>query len=588
METLLRNKTSSIVNKLYGPNFTEGEITVNQTPEEFTGDFTVVIFPFVKVAKKKPEDVGNELGNELLKEIPELESFNVVKGFVNLKLKDEFWLKFLNETHDEKFFSFSPTGKKIMVEYCGPNTNKPLHLGHIRNIFIGYSVAEILKAAGNEVVKVNIYNDRGIHICKSMLAYKKFGNGETPESSGIKGDHLVGKYYVKFDEELKTEITSLTAKGIAEDEAKKIAPLNLEVKEMLLKWEAGDKEVRAMWEMMNGWVYDGFEKTFTRIGCDFAKHYKESDHYLAGKKIVEEGLKKNIFHRRDDGAVVVDLTSDGLDEKVLQRSDGTSVYITQDMGTADARYRDYSCERMIYTVANEQDYHFKVLKLVCEKLGRPYAEGIYHLSYGMVDLPSGRMKSREGTVVDADDLIDEMEETAREQTLLLGKIENFTDDEAQKLYHQLGMGALKFFILKVDPKKRMVFNPQESIDFHGFTGPFVQYTHARINSVLRKAGDFSASSKNISALNTEERKLLQQIYQYKNTVSEAAKNLDPALLAIYLYQLAKSFNSFYAAHSILNAENDELKKFRLSLAQQTANIISRGLKLLGIDSPERM
>ncbi len=589
MEQLLREKTATIVNNLYGTNFSAQEITVSQTAKEFVGDFTVVIFSFVKIAKKNPAEVGKEIGDAIQKEITDIESYNVVKGFVNFKLKNEFWNNFLlKASADENFFLLPLTNKKIMVEYAGPNTNKPLHLGHIRNIFIGYSVSEILKAAGNEVVKVNIYNDRGIHICKSMLAYQKYGNKETPQTKNIKGDHLVGNYYVKFDQELKIQIAGLMAKGMKEEEANKNAPLNIEAKEMLLKWEAGDSEVRALWEMMNGWVYEGFNKTYNLIGCDFNKHYKESDTYLLGKKIVEEGLKKNIFYKRLDGAVCVDLTTDGLNEKVLIRSDGTSVYITQDLGTADLRYKDFEPNQMIYTVANEQDYHFKVLKLVTEKLEKKYAAGINHLSYGMVDLPSGRMKSREGTVVDADDLIEEMIRTAKEQTIELGKTENFTEVEAEKLYYELGMGALKFFILKVDPRKRMIFNPKESIDFHGFTGPFIQYTYARIQSVKRKAGiDFKSSSPIIKA-NDSELQLLTQLYLYPNIINEAANNLDPALLANHIYLIAKSFNSFYADNSITQAETEELKNYRLLLSDLTGAILKRGMKLLGIEVPERM
>ena len=594
MEQKLKEATAFIVNSLYGTNYSAGEITVTQTTKEFEGDFTVVIFSFVKVARKKPEEVGNEIGEALMKEIHDIESFNVVKGFVNLKLKEEYWKKFLAEAISNKeYFSLPHTEKKIMVEYGGPNTNKPLHLGHLRNILIGYSVSEILKAAGNTVVKVNIYNDRGIHICKSMLAYKLFGDGETPESAEKKGDHLVGDYYVKFDSELKKQIAGLMTQGMSEDDAKKNAPLNLQVKEMLLQWEAGDNKVRALWQMMNNWVYDGFEETYSRIGCDFNKHYKESETYLHGKTLVEEGLQKNIFQKKTDGAVSVDLTADGLDEKILLRADGTSVYITQDMGTADLRYNDFSCDQMIYTVANEQDYHFKVLKLVMQHLQKKYADGIFHLSYGMVDLPSGKMKSREGTVVDADELITEMEHTAKQKTLELGKTGGFTDEESEKLFHTLGMGALKFFILKVDPLKRIIFNPEESIDFHGFTGPFIQYTYARIQSLKRKAGiendllEAETDFQNIS-INADERMLLRMIHDYKSVITEAAEKHEPSSVANYTYHLAKSFNAYYAETSIAKAETPELLNFRMQLASLTGNIIERGLKLLGIEAPERM
>ncbi|MEI7801456.1 MAG: arginine--tRNA ligase, partial [Bacteroidota bacterium] len=470
----------------------------------------------------------------------------------------------------------------------GPNTNKPLHLGHLRNILIGYSVAEILKAAGNTVMKVNIYNDRGVHICKSMLAYQKFGKGETPKSSGKKGDHLIGDYYVKFDQELKIQIAGLMTGGMSEEDAKKNAPLNIEVKEMLLQWESDDVTVRALWQLMNSWVYEGFEETFQQIGCDFDKHYKESDTYLLGKNIVEEGLTKNVFFKKPDGSVWVDLKPDGLDEKLLLRADGTSVYITQDIGTADVRSHDFDFEQMIYTVATEQNYHFQVLKLVLEKLGRKYAPGVFHLAYGMVDLPTGRMKSREGTVVDADDLIEEMVRTAKEQTLELGKIENFETEEAEKLFHQLGMGALKFFILKVGPLKRMIFNPQESIDFHGFTGPFIQYTYARIQSLKHKAGTNYQLSSPAVLPNDSERQLLLQLYLYPSIIKEAAANLDPALLANHIYHLAKGFNSFYAENSVLQADTEEQKNFRLLLSDLTGSVIKRGMKLLGIEVPERM
>lgn len=591
MEERIRTRTSEIVKKLYGQEFSDSQILINQTPPEFEGDFTVVIFPFTKVSRKNPEATANEIGAELKNQITEIESFNVVKGFLNLKIADSYWIEFLlKEAGNRQFGLFPSNGKSVMVEYAGPNTNKPLHLGHLRNILIGYSIAEILQAAGNKVVRVNIYNDRGVHICKSMLAYQQFGHNETPESAGIKGDHLVGDYYVKFEKELRKQIAELTAKGVTEEEAKRNAPLQKEVQEMLVQWEKGDVTVRNLWSRMNGWVYKGFEETFEKLGCDFQKHYHESDTYLHGKKIVEEGLDRKIFFRKPDGSVWIDLTAEGLDEKLLLRADGTSVYITQDLGTADLRYKDFGTERMIYTVATEQDYHFKVLKLVCEKLGMPYAEGIYHLSYGMVDLPSGRMKSREGTVVDADDLIAEMEETAQKHTLDLGKVEGFSDDEAQKLYHRLGMGALKFYILKIDPKKRMIFNPEESIDFHGFTGPFIQYTYARIQSVKRKVGayDSPTTASFEKLLHASEKKLLLQLYLYPKTVLEAAEKLEPSLIANHIYHLAKQFNSFYAELSINNAETEELKKFRLQLADFTGEVIKKGMKLLGIEVPERM
>lgn len=595
MEHIIREKTIQIAEKLYGQKFSDAQVLINQTPPEFEGDFTVVVFPFTKVSRKNPEVTANEIGAELKKQLNEIESFNVVKGFLNLKITNSYWLHFFSEKSKKENFGFFPSnGKSVMVEYAGPNTNKPLHLGHVRTILIGYSVSEILAAAGNKVVKVNIYNDRGVHICKSMLAYQKFGNRETPESANIKGDHLVGDYYVKFEKELRKQIAELVSSGMSEEDAKKNSPLQKEVQEMLVKWEEGDAAVRQLWNKMNGWVYKGFEETFTKLGCDFQKHYHESETYLLGKKVVEEGLARKIFFKKADGSVWIDLSADGLDEKLLLRADGTSVYITQDLGTADLRYKDFGTERMIYTVASEQDYHFKVLKLVCEKLERPYAKGIYHLSYGMVDLPSGRMKSREGTVVDADDLITEMETTAAKHTQELGKIENFNPDELTQLYHQLGMGALKFYILKVDPKKKMVFNPEESIDFHGFTGPFIQYTYARIQSVKKKAGkemnqlseqtDFSG----IKNLHSAEKALLLQLHNFPGTVLEAAGKLEPSLIANYTYQLAKQFNAFYSELSILHAETEELKNFRLQLAGFTGEVIKKGMKLLGIEVPERM
>ncbi len=589
MEDILRGKTVEVVEKLYGQKFSAEQVLINETPKEFEGDFTIVIFPFTKVARKSPEATANEIGAELKALIPEIESFNSVKGFLNLKLTDAYWINFLsNKAKDKKYGLFPSNNKTVMVEYGGPNTNKPLHLGHVRNILIGHSLSEILTAAGNKVIKVSIYNDRGVHICKSMLAYEKFGHNETPESEGIKGDHLVGDYYVKFETELRKQIAGLMSNGMPEDEAKKKAPLALEVQQMLLKWEQGDEAVRALWNKMNGWVYKGFEETFVKLGAEFDKHYHESETYLLGKKIVEDELKKGLFFQKPDGSIWVDLTGEGLDEKLLLRADGTSVYITQDLGTADLRYKDYGVERMIYTVASEQDYHFKVLKLVSEKLGRPYAAGIYHLSYGMVDLPTGKMKSREGTVVDADDLIEEMENTAQEQTVQLGKIENFTEEEAQKLYHNLGMGALKFYILKVDPKKRMTFNPAESIDFHGFTGPFIQYTYARIQSVKRKAGGVPSGKPPIDSLQPPERQLLLQLHLYPHIVQEAANKLEPSLVANYIYHLAKLFNSFYGELSIINAENESAKNFRLQLADFTGEVVKKGMKLLGIEVPERM
>jgi arginyl-tRNA synthetase len=556
IEQLLREKTASALFELYHHQVSNDQIAVNIPPHDFPYDFTIVAFPFSRIAKKSPEQTTNEIGRALITLISELESFDAVKGFLNLRFKDEFWIEFLQKTKDNNSFGeFPSTGKKVLIEYCGPNTNKPLHLGHLRNIFIGFSISNILKAAGNNIIKANIYNDRGVHICKSMLAYQKYGNHETPESSGEKGDHLVGEYYVRFEQELKMQMNKLMNEGLPEEEARKQAPLNQEISEMLLKWEDGDIEVRNLWNTLNHWVYQGFEETYLKIGNDFDKAYMESDTYLRGKSIVEEGLNKGIFFKKTDGSVWVDLNDEGLAEKLLIRADGTSVYITQDLGTADMRYEDYHPHGMIYTVANEQDHHFKVLKIVCKKLNRPYAEGIHHLSYGLVYLPSGRMKTREGTVVDADELIDEMDEAAAKKTSELGKIENFSEQDLLKLHHTLGMGALKFFILKVDPKKKMLFNPEESIDFQGFTGPFIQYTYARICSVLRKGAEKKEGDKNVpprrDRLESKERAVLMQVYHYPSTILEAASKYEPSTLANYLYQLAKDYNHFYAELPIL-------------------------------------
>ncbi|MGB3076453.1 MAG: arginine--tRNA ligase, partial [Chitinophagales bacterium] len=546
MQSLLKEKTAQIVSQLYGQEVLPDQVQVNIPPKDFPFDFTIVAFAFSKLAKKTPDQTASEIGTHLINEIPELDRYEVVKGFLNLRLKDSYWINvFSDQVNTPVFGSLPSTGKKVMVEYCGPNTNKPLHLGHLRNIFIGHSMAAILKAEGNDVIKVNIYNDRGVHICKSMLAYQKYGHHETPESTGEKGDHLVGEYYVRFEQELRKQIKGLVESGLTEEAAKKAAPLNIEISEMLLKWEQGDVEVRNLWQTLNQWVYQGFEETYRKIGNDFDKAYMESATYLLGKSIVAEGLEKNIFFKKPDGSVWIDLTAEGLDQKVLLRADGTSVYITQDLGTADLRYKDYAPDVMMYTVANEQDYHFKVLKLVCQKLGRPYANGIYHLNYGLVDLPTGRMKTREGTVVDADDLLDEMDATAAQKTKEVGKIEHFSIEAQHQLFHQLGLGALKFFILKVDPRKKMIFNPEESIDFHGFTGPFIQYTHARICSVLRKAKERNIlieGKANIASIDPIERQLIMLLNEYPAIIQEAATKFEPSTLANYLYQLAKEYN----------------------------------------------
>lgn len=589
IENILTGESKEALKTLYGSEVNEKQIQLQKTRSEFKGDLTLVVFPFLKISRKSPEDTAHEIGNYLVEKSLLVEGYNVIKGFLNLEISEQYWLDFFkNEINNAGFGAAKPTGEKIVVEYCGPNTNKPLHLGHIRNMLLGYATANVLEMAGNEVHKVNIYNDRGIAICKSMLAWQKFGNGETPESSEMKGDHLVGKYYVEFDQVYKKQIDELKAIGASEEEAKKQAPLMKEAQEMLVKWEQDDKETVALWNKMNDWVYAGFEQTFDKLGVDFEKHYKESDYYLAGKTLVNEGLDKNIFFKKDNGSVWVDLQEDGLDEKLLLRSDGTSVYITQDMGIAEARYRDFIFDRSVYVVANEQDYHFKVLQLVLKKLGKSYAEGIYHLSYGMVDLPSGKMKSREGTVVDADDLIQEMIDTAAKHTQELGKIEGFSDEEAKELYQKIGLGALKYFMLRVDPKKRMLFNPEESIDFHGNTGPFVQYTHARIQSVLKKAGKKNPVIPNNYKMNEIEHEHLKLIHDFPGIIQSAANDMNPAAVAAFAYDLAKSYNKLYAECPILKAESIDQKAFRLALSKFTANVIAKTFKLLGIQVPDKM
>jgi arginyl-tRNA synthetase len=576
------------VKALYQTDLNATDISLQPTRKEFEGQITIVTFPFTKISRKSPEQTGAEIGEYLKNEIDEIAGFNVIKGFLNISLADGYWLnKFYNEILPDDFASPKPNGKKVMVEYSSPNTNKPLHLGHVRNNLLGYSVAEILKADGYEVVKTNLVNDRGIHICKSMLAWQKFGNGETPESAGEKGDHLVGKYYVLFDKEYKKQIDEIKAFGQTEEEAKKNAPIIKEAQEMLQQWEAGNEEVINLWKTMNLWVYDGFGKTYDALGVNFDKFYYESNTYLLGKDIVEEGLKNGVFFKKDDGSVWIDLTADGLDQKLVLRSDGTSVYMTQDMGTAQLKYKDFHMDESIYVVGNEQDYHFKVLFLILEKLGKSWAKGLYHLSYGMVDLPSGKMKSREGTVVDADDLIAEMEQTAKEQTEALGKVENYSEAEKSALYHTIGMGALKYFLLKVDPKKRLLFDPNESVDFQGHTGPFIQYTHARIRSVLSRAEGSNQRAK-INSLEAVERDLILTLNQFPETITQAAAGHSPAVIANYVYELAKAFNKFYHEKSILQAEDDTTKQFRLQLSAASAKVIKKSMGLLGIEVPERM
>ncbi len=562
------------------------------TRKDFEGDITLVTFPMLRQLKTNPLKLGEEIGNYLADNVAEISGFNVVKGFLNIVLSDAYFLDFFNEMKNREDFGIIPAAEDaqgIMVEYSSPNTNKPLHLGHIRNILLGFSVAEILSAAGNKSYKTQIINDRGIHICKSMLAWELFGNGETPESTGLKGDKLVGNYYVKFDQEYKKEVSELMeTKGISEEAAKAEAPILVEAKQMLLKWEAGDPEVVALWEKMNQWVYDGFEKTYDALGVDFDKNYYESDTYLLGKDVVNQGLEKGVFYKKEDGSVWIDLTEEGLDEKIVLRSDGTAVYMTQDIGTAIQRVKDFDINGMVYTVGNEQDYHFKVLFLILKKLGFDWADYLYHLSYGMVDLPSGKMKSREGTVVDADDLIAEMTETARNISEELGKLDGYTETEKEELYRMIGLGALKYYILKVDPKKRILFNPEESVDFQGNTGPFIQYTYARIQSIIRKADfDFQKSIEDYQ-FHEKERSLIKQLQLYPETIQLAAENHSPALIANYTYELVKEFNSFYQNVTILGTEDLSEKTLRVQLANSVGNVIKSSFSLLGIQVPERM
>ncbi len=591
MSDTLISSIQEVLKELYVQEVAEGQIQLQKTRKDFEGDVTLVAFPLLRISKKGPEQTGEEIGNALVGKVAEIEKFNVVKGFLNLSFTASFWVSELAKISKTENYGFRPKGdhsRNIMVEYSSPNTNKPLHLGHIRNNLLGYSVAEILKANGHEVKKVQIINDRGIHICKSMLAWQKFGEGETPQSSGLKGDKLVGKYYVEFDKHYKKQIAELVDSGKTEDEAKAEASMVVEAREMLQKWEAGDEEVRTLWAKMNGWVYDGFDKTYNRLGVDFDQLYYESDTFLIGRDLVKKGVEDGLFFQKEDGSIWVDLTDDGLDQKLLLRSDGTAVYMTQDIGTAKLRVDDWpELNQLIYTVGNEQDYHFKVLFLILQKLGFDWAKNCYHLSYGMVDLPSGKMKSREGTVVDADDLMDEMHETAKAQTIEKGKLEGMSDEEANELFEMLGLGALKYFMLKVDPKKRMLFNPAESIDMQGNTGPFIQYTHARIQSVLRKAGSTSAISE-MESINENERALIRWISQYPEVVQQAGDEYSPALIANYIYELAKEYNTFYHECPILIEEDENVKSLRLAISSMTAKIIASGMKLLGAQVPDRM
>ncbi|WP_028283813.1 arginine--tRNA ligase [Olleya marilimosa] len=564
------------------------------TRKEFAGDITVVVFPMLRVVKGNPVQIGEAIGNYLVDNVAEVEGFNVVKGFLNLEIQASYFINYFNSIKDQETFGFvdaSAENKAVMVEYSSPNTNKPLHLGHIRNNLLGYSVAEILKASGKKVYKTQIINDRGIHICKSMLAWQRFGHGETPESTGLKGDKLVGNYYVKFDQEYKKEIAALIAEGKTEDDAKKEAPILVAAQQMLQQWEAGDKDVVALWQTMNGWVYKGFDQTYKNLGVDFDNLYYESQTYLLGKEFVAEGLKSGVFFKKEDGSVWCDLTADGLDEKIVLRSDGTAVYMTQDIGTAIQRVKDYpDVGGMVYTVGNEQEYHFQVLFLIIKKLGFDWAKNLFHLSYGMVDLPSGKMKSREGTVVDADDLIVEMADTAQTISEDLGKLDGYTDQEKADLYKTIGLGALKYYILKVDPKKRILFDPKESIDFQGNTGPFIQYTYARIQSILRKANITEAITLSADqvTLDDKERELIKQLQLFPEVIQQAATNHSPALIANYTYDLVKAFNSFYQNVSILGADTQNEIVFRVQLSKTVANTIKNAFSLLGVAVPERM
>ena len=586
----IRAASKNTLGDLYSLTIDEKDIQINETKPEFEGDYTFVLFSFIKQLKKSPEQLGKEIGDHLLTNNPDLFSaYNVIKGFLNLTIKNNYWVEFLEKNYtDVNYGKKMQTGKKVMVEYSSPNTNKPLHLGHLRNNFLGWSVAEILKADGADVTKTCIVNDRGIHICKSMIAWQLFANGETPQSTGIKGDHFVGDYYVKFNDEYKKQIDELVASGMSKDEAEKQAPIMKAAQQMLFDWEAGRPDVIELWKKMNSWVCDGFDITYKRIGSDFDKMYYESNTYLLGKNIVNKGLEKGVFNKKEDGSVWIDLTADGLDEKLVMRKDGTSVYITQDIGLAEQKFNEYRPDESIYVVGDEQNYHLKVLKLIAEKLNLPGAEGIYHLNYGMVELPTGKMKSREGTVVDADDLIDEMIVQAENKTKDQGKTEGFTKDELKELYEMIGLGGIKFFLLRVDPKKRMVFNPEESIDLHGFTSTFIQYCHARIKSILRKEKAVDGQQSTVDGLLKLEKGLIVKLEQYSTIVEQAAIEHNPSVLAIYAFELAKGFNTFYSEHSVVNAESDEKKQLRLKLSEMTANVIASAMGSLGIKVPERM
>ena len=591
LEIKLVEPIVNAVKAIFGEDFPEQQINFQTTRKEFEGDITLVVFPVVRFSKKSPEQTAQDLGEYLIREVEFVEAYNVLKGFLNLVISDSYWMEsyaLAHQTPDYGFVKVEDSAPLTIVEYSSPNTNKPLHLGHIRNNLLGYSVAEIIKASGTRVKKVQIINDRGIHICKSMLAWKKFGEGETPDSSGMKGDHLVGKYYVRFDQEYKKEVSKLLTQGKTEEEAKKEAPILKEAQQMLRSWESKDQEVIDLWNTMNQWVYSGFDATYNRLGVDFDANYYESETYLLGKKYVDIGLEKGVFYRKEDGSVWVDLTDEKLDHKLLLRGDGTAVYMTQDIGTAIQRHLDFDFNKMVYTVGNEQDYHFNVLFKVLNRLGYSWARDCRHLSYGMVDLPSGKMKSREGTVVDADDLMEEMVATAKSISEELGKLEGFDEDQLSSVYETIGLGALKYFILKVDPKKRMVFNPSESIDFNGHTGPFIQYTHARICSLQRRAESFGAQLKPESKLHPKEKELVKVILCYPDIIQEAAEDCSPAVLANYTYDLVKEYNQFYQQVPIFGTQSEDDKAFRIGLSSMVGKVISSSMRLLGITVPERM
>lgn len=590
IELSLSQKISEIVNQLYSADVDASAVQIQNTLPEFTGDLTCVVFPFLRFSKKNPVQTGEEIGALIVEGMEEFTGFNVIKGFLNLELNADNWGGILNSIASNESYGAIKLDvpKTIMVEYSSPNTNKPLHLGHIRNNFLGYSVAEILKANGNKVYKTQIINDRGIHICKSMISWQKFGNGATPESEGLKGDHLVGKYYVEFDKHYKVEMAELMEKGLTKDEAMQEAPLFKEAQVMLKKWEDGDEEVVELWEKMNQWVYNGFKSTYEAMGVDFDQLYYESNTYLLGKKVVDEGLEKGVFYKREDGSVWCDLTEDGLDEKLVLRKDGTAVYMTQDIGTAIERDNDFKIDGMIYTVGNEQEYHFKVLFLILKKLGYDFHEGLFHLSYGMVELPSGKMKTREGTVVDADDLMKDMLDTATKATEEKGKLEGYTEEEKAEINRMVGMAALKYFLLRVDPKKGMVFNPEESIDFNGNTGPFILFNCVRIKSLFRKYNSLDFEGVVVREISDKEKALISKLNDYEKVLEQAGENYNPALIANYCYELAKEYSQFYASHFILNEEVETVKKFRLNLSNQVKRTLELSLKLLGIEVPDRM